>query len=627
MTEYYTLGEYDSQGVPKYLSNIETIVPSLLDRILEAVPERTNIPVSKPTFIASDVNRNIIIRSQDAFEGCDVYMTFLLEGAGYKNTIGYYHYPLNGGYTVPTKIVNNEYVPMGYADRNNKDSSGKSILKKTIVFPNASLPTWANSNGKNAQAGGGNLYPGSRVRLVYDTSRPELPFPNNTGIGFFVIPNGWNGSRVTNWAESVHTDAVFNYSSYVQTIPLFDAQNSTDDTGIMIIAFEDIMRPNGDNDFNDVVIKLDFTGRSKIVTDKFIVLPESGAIVENNLMVDKTGIYYQFTNALLNEYLKHDCNEFEFVHTIKMTNDYEHRDTLKQIFRDLNKSNNGRLKELEEYDEDEDPEDIIVTYSVLKGSLKNYNYFINCFINRDFTSPINPNVSALVELQNIYLIDERKCIKSQELKIRDKEKKTEYRQGQIIPRINNGGNPYCLGDPHIKTIYNFKYDLPNTPSIYQLYNDGEVIINTQTDYFYMNNGLPDFENLTFMHFVSISVRDKGYIIIDMYHPDTYYVYGYNNKFIKVSDHISFTFSDVSNLSSAKDNRAEYAKLMGTNQFIMKYINFKTNLLGTASLELVFIPHRKDIVNSVSLLSNNLLMTSAKGALISPKQVYTLESLV
>jgi hypothetical protein len=628
MTEYYTLGEYDAQGVPKYLSGVETIVPSLLDRILEAVPERTNIPRDKPSFIAEDISRNIIIKSDENFNGCDVYMTFLLEGAGYKNTIGYYHYPLNGGFTVPTKLVNNNYVPMTYDDRNSKNGSGKSILNKTIVFPNASLPSWANNNGKNSQAGGGNLYPGSRVKLVYDITDPTKPFPNNTGIGFFVIPNGWNGSKVTNWAESVHTDAVFNYKSYVQTIPLFDAQTSTNDMGIMIVAFEDIMRPNGDNDFNDVVIQLDFTNRSKVVTDKFLVLPESGAVAENNLIIDKTGVYYQFTNAVLNDYLKLDCDEFEFVHTIKMSNEYEHKTTLKQIFRELNLSNGGHLKEDEEYDEDEDREDVIIVYSVLKGSLRNYNYFINSFINRDGTSPINPNVSALVEFQNIYLVDQHKCIKGQHLKIRNKKDKSRtYKSDPIIPKINSGDRAYVLGDPHIKTIYNFKYDLPNTPSIYQLYNDGETIINTLTDYFYMNKGLPVFEDLTFMRYLSIQVVNKGYVIVDMYHPDTYYVYGANNKFIKIAEHVAFNFGDTTNISLAENSRADFAKLVGTNQFIMKYINFRTNLLGNTAIELIFMPHRKDLVNSISLLSNNLLMTSAKGALISPKQVYTLENLV
>jgi len=143
-SEYYYLGSWDKNGVPKYLDSSKTkeINPDLIYRIINYLPERSSVPTANPSYLTNTASRNIIIKSNDAnFAGTDVYMTFLYEGAGYYNVVGYYVYPLNGDYTVPTKLVDGQYVPMTYDDRNAVDEKGKSILKKTVVFPNASLPS------------------------------------------------------------------------------------------------------------------------------------------------------------------------------------------------------------------------------------------------------------------------------------------------------------------------------------------------------------------------------------------------------------------------------------------------------------------------------------------------------
>jgi len=169
MTEYYTLGSWDRNGVPLYLDSVINVPPNLVDRIISTLPERSNLITANPNYLNESIPRNLIIRSNDeAFDGVDVYVTFLYEAAGYKNTVGYYHYPLNGEYTVPTKYDGSNWVPLTYEDRNNVDDNSKSILHKTVIFPNASLPTWDNRDGKNYMSGGGNLRSGSRVRLVYN---------------------------------------------------------------------------------------------------------------------------------------------------------------------------------------------------------------------------------------------------------------------------------------------------------------------------------------------------------------------------------------------------------------------------------------------------------------------------
>ena len=137
---------------------------------------------------------------------------------------------------------------MEYGDRDNI-VNGKYELNKTIIFPNTSLPRK-----------GGNLNSGSKVKLLYNVNDPSQKFPNNIGIGFFLIPNGWHGhqSGFVNRPNIVYTDRVFNRHNpdpegNIQVILLHDLVNSNNDQGQLLLGFEDIMRPAGDKDFNDLI--------------------------------------------------------------------------------------------------------------------------------------------------------------------------------------------------------------------------------------------------------------------------------------------------------------------------------------------------------------------------------------
>lgn len=134
MPEYHTLGSYDSNGVPNYLHDVATVPPDLVERIINTLPERSDLTSANPEYISDSATRNIIIKSEDShFTGADVYVTFLFEGAGYRNTVGYYYYPLHGDYLVPTKSEGSGWTPMTYSDRNS-DS-----LNKTIIFPSSKI--------------------------------------------------------------------------------------------------------------------------------------------------------------------------------------------------------------------------------------------------------------------------------------------------------------------------------------------------------------------------------------------------------------------------------------------------------------------------------------------------------
>ena len=111
MTEYYTLGTWTSQGVPDYLVSIDSVDPTLVSRIRDALPEKEPVPDYHPEYLLSTTERNIIIKTDNInFTGADIYVSFLDEGAGYKNVLGYFIYDLNDNYLVPTKWTGSEWV-------------------------------------------------------------------------------------------------------------------------------------------------------------------------------------------------------------------------------------------------------------------------------------------------------------------------------------------------------------------------------------------------------------------------------------------------------------------------------------------------------------------------------------
>lgn len=600
MSEYYTLGSWNSQGVPNYLSSVITIPPDTISRVIKTLPEKSNLAVTHPDYITSSVTRNIIIQTTNPlFEGADVHVTFLYEGAGYRNVLGYYVYSLNGGYTVPTKWNGTAWVPMTYADRNSVNGSGKSSLKKTIIFPNASLPTWANSNGLNSMAGGGNLLPGSTVRLVYDTANPDALFPNNTGIGFFLIPNGWNGSTFYNSSERIYSDSVFNTAGSVQTVLLYDSVNSDSDSGTMVISFEDIMRPGGDSDFNDLIIQASYTPSYAISTSGSLVLPSSTPINADTIVVDRTGMYLNLTDLTFSTIsLLSTLSVLTIRHEIQIDDDSNGArtllyDNLKQF--DLE---NGATVTLED-------NKIVIYFEIPKNSFHKYNYVFSSFRNIDKTSSYNSGVSAIVEFQNLY-VRNRDCIVNEKLTLKNKSTNLSYIDDQdFSPSVIDFDSPYAMGDPHILTITGDKYDLPNVTQTYVYYDDGELEIIIHVDSYPFNKPYDIFRDLTFIKYVQIKFKNE-IVIANLFHIDTYYQLK-DNKRIKIDllNKPDSVFELNASYPLYNQRRMHHESLTHTFQSNLRYIHFQTAQLGDVWIELFHIPHRKDYVNSLSILSDNL----------------------
>ena len=608
MAEYLTLGSWDSNGVPKYLDSVQSIDPSLMDRIIKTLPERSNAVKASGELITDTSTRNLIIKTSDpSFTGADVYMTFLYEGAGYRNVVGYYTYPLNDDNTVPTKwdSATSKWVPMTYSDRNSVDSKGKSILKKTIVFPNASLPTWANSNGKNSMAGGGNLAPGSRVKLLYDVTDPSKKFPNNTGVGFFLIPNGWNGSTFYNAAERIHTDVTFNLNNSVQAILLNDAENTTPELGYSIISFEDIMRPGGDSDFNDIIIRIEYSPSYAVLNSTDVILPSGNPITKDNIVIDRSGMYLALTDSTFNTIKNSSSNKIIMKHCITMDDD-ERRGLLRDNLFQFEFENNTVVTE--------EDKKLIMTMTNNRTECQKYMYIISSIQNINKTSSYNKGVSALVEFQNLY-VNNKTDVGQQTLTItNDTNTSTFVSNTALAPAVSNFNTAYAMGDPHIMTIYGQRYDLPNKVCTYNMYDDGELSIIGKVNTYHLNMKYPFYRGLTFIKFLQIRHGDNV-LVTNLYHPDSYYNV-IDDKLQKISEHSFFELNAV--YPKYNERAAFFRRQTKTSNFILRYIKFNTAQLGEVYLELFLIPHRMDYVNSFSIISPNVTyLPNPKGVMVKP----------
>lgn len=205
-----TLGKWSAAGVPSYLEPTrDPITAEFLANIDASVPERQPVTVANPDYL-NLTNRNVL----NITELADVWITFVHEGAGWANSLGFYTFDLNNP---PTKT--------------------SDIPAITIIFPNVSY-----------SGSGGGLKSGDKVKIGR--------FPAGTGIGFVLFANGFNGSKSTvedgNYAHFSH-DALNIESKAELRRHLIVLKDPT--TNRLLLAFEDTDRASAscDQDFNDAI--------------------------------------------------------------------------------------------------------------------------------------------------------------------------------------------------------------------------------------------------------------------------------------------------------------------------------------------------------------------------------------
>ena len=220
---YQYLGNFTSNGTPLYLeADRDEISGETLTLIDNSLPESYPVPDFNPHYITAGYDTNI-----ELSERADVWITFVSEGAGYRNTLGFYTY-----------------------DVNNPPTTRPDVEDITIIFPNAS----------RLYSGGG-LLPGDKVKIG--------TFEAWTGIGWVLLANAWISSQSrVGWGHwQVFSDPDFNPEADPNLRHHNVLLNDPDNERI-ILGFEDIRRDYAscDNDFNDAIFYITASPYSAIST-------------------------------------------------------------------------------------------------------------------------------------------------------------------------------------------------------------------------------------------------------------------------------------------------------------------------------------------------------------------------
>lgn len=230
------LSHYNANGVPNSITTRDNISTSLLEDINNSLPEYIGVPTVHPEYLA-DKETEIILTQQ-----ANVYLTFVAEGADFKNSIGFYTYTLG-----------------------QEPTSASSINVHYIAVPNASM-----------HGSGGKMVPGDKI--------PLGNYPANTVISWFLVANGWDGSAVKENAQRYYANPAFNpetnASKKDHMVLLHDASR-----GINIFGFEDLNRENGgsDDDFNDAVFYVSSNPVNAISTTNVAVLDPAQDVDGDNI--------------------------------------------------------------------------------------------------------------------------------------------------------------------------------------------------------------------------------------------------------------------------------------------------------------------------------------------------------
>ena len=235
---------WDANGVPDNLEPVGDVISAgLLATVNASLPEYSRVPVNNPEYLtASDTDVHITRRA-------DVWITFVHEGAGWKNSLGFYTYPTGS----PPQTV-------------------AEITNKQFIFPNVSL-----------EGSGGGLRSGDKVFLG--------TFPGGTSIGWFLVANGWLASppSVGSGNYTVYSNPRLNPerdpTKRQHTILLSDVERE-----LMLIAFEDINREAAscDEDFNDAIFYVSSTPYEAVSTTNSA--PVTDPAQDPNADTDRDGV-------------------------------------------------------------------------------------------------------------------------------------------------------------------------------------------------------------------------------------------------------------------------------------------------------------------------------------------------
>lgn len=208
----YNQSKFDNLGRPLNLEGPDNSVNfvELLQHVNAALPERKDGIFLHPEYIATEAPSNLSVTRLS-----DIWITFVHEGADYRNSLGYYTYPTG-----------------------HKPTRAADIDTVHLIFPNASLL---------GHTGAGNMHLGDKVKIGR--------FPAGTSIGFVLIQKGYNADKsLTTNGVKFYSDEEFNTEADF-ALKRHNVLLNSRSQKVFLVGFEDIRRDIGlcDNDFNDLI--------------------------------------------------------------------------------------------------------------------------------------------------------------------------------------------------------------------------------------------------------------------------------------------------------------------------------------------------------------------------------------
>ena len=224
----------------------------LLSDVRTALPESSAVNQS---FLSSDYNPNLRLS-----EASHLAVSFIDEGAGYRNSVGYFEF------------TDNAFDGMSFGDI---DSNGSGRISYSELNSVQGVQADFMFSNFSEQGGGGSLNYGDTLVIgggsVTETadgltmSGGKL-FEAGTNVGFFVSANAYSYGGIKGLNRSgdpnnfysldflnpeASVDATLGNANENarHTAMLFADTNQSS----VLVGFEDLIRPYGDNDFNDAI--------------------------------------------------------------------------------------------------------------------------------------------------------------------------------------------------------------------------------------------------------------------------------------------------------------------------------------------------------------------------------------
>lgn len=235
VNNYYILGSWQNNGSPNYLeAENDVLDDDFLRDINASLPEGNPLTQTHPQYLTNSDDANVVL-----IDDAEVWVTFVHEGAGWKNSLGYYTYP-----------------------NDNPPQSVNDIEDLTIIYPNVSYEESV-------------LKSGNKVQLLYlDKENNEYTqvFPANRTVGWFLIANGWNrnSSSIGNGSyvhySNINLNIENNEDLQKHNVLLYDEARE-----LLVLGFEDIARNSSscDNDFNDAIFYTTVSPFTAVKTDDY----------------------------------------------------------------------------------------------------------------------------------------------------------------------------------------------------------------------------------------------------------------------------------------------------------------------------------------------------------------------